>query len=302
MNIDIFIEWYSKINQNKFNSSYSPHKPLTILMALTKTLTDVRWINYQKDRKNLEELIHSFTNLTSKPNCLQPLHRLCNDSKESPFWTESPHLPENKSGDITSSDATANDYKAGFSDEVYNWLSNNKSAAQYLIDFIMEDNFPETLHEDLLVKLEIDSLVPQIISPETITTTVTRIKRDPNFPKLVMQAYDNRCAVCGLKIYKNTHPLPMEAAHIKWKARGGECSVENGLSLCPTHHYTFDKGIWSIDLNYSILLSESVLFDTKTDRYFLPFQGSSITNYLLDKRSSPLKEHLEWHNKEIFSN
>lgn len=51
----------------------------------------------------------------------------------------------------------------------------------------------------------------------------------------------------------------MEAAHIRWKPRGGDCCETNGLALCPTHHYTLDRGLWSLDHN-----------DEITDYYIYP--------------------------------
>lgn len=303
MDIDKFIKWYSLINQNKFNEKYSPHKPITILFALSKTMQRVRWINYKEDRGRLEEIIWGYSNHSTKPNCLQPLHRLCNDSKAINIWTETPGISENQSGDISSGDAIKHNYQAGFADETYQWLVSSKATAQLLIEYILDDNFPETLHEDLLTQLGIDEIVPTIVDEknEIELVTITRSKRDPNFRKVVMQAYDYRCAFCGLKIYSNKIPLALEAAHIKWKARGGECSIHNGLSLCPTHHYTFDKGIWSIDTEFRIKLSPNALFDTNKDRFFLPFVGNSVVEYLLDEKLKPHAGNIEWHQNSILS-
>ncbi|PIP95053.1 MAG: hypothetical protein COW00_17840 [Bdellovibrio sp. CG12_big_fil_rev_8_21_14_0_65_39_13] len=129
---------------------------------------------------------------------------------------------------------------------------------------------------------------------------MTRTKRDPLFRKRVLAIYDNRCAFCHLKIKLNHNDLSMEAAHIMWKARGGPCTEQNGLSLCPTHHYTFDKGVWSLDPNYKIILSSSLLLDKRSDLFFEPFKGQAITDSILDDNFLPHQKFLKWHGENIF--
>lgn len=299
-NLDNFLKWYSNINQNKFKDSYSPHKPITILYALSKVLKNERWIDYVDERNKLEEVIGAVSK--TNPDCLQPLWRLQNDSKIHPFWEVSPKqlLVQNKSGDIPVGQAKEHKLKAGFTNEIYDWLKNDKSTTQILIDYILEDNFPETLTDELLVSMGVDEVVLEVAGLEKVTSVVTRVKRDPLFPKKVMQAYDFRCCFCHLKIFLNHSPFPMEAAHIKWKARGGECIESNGLSLCPTHHYTFDKGVWAVDESMNIILNSKAVFDTRTDRIFLDFVGKPINSTIIDKKFLPREENLEWHRKNIF--
>lgn len=297
--LDQFFNWYSKINQNKFRDSYSPHKPITILFALSKVLKGERWIDYVTERERLESIIGSVSK--TSPDSLQPLWRLLNDSKAQPFWVVTPKdfIP-NKSGDIPIGQAKEKKLQAGFSDEIYNWLRSDKTTTQLLIDYILEDNFPETLTDELLQMLGVDEIILETVEPERSQAFVSRIKRDPLFPKKVMQAYDFRCCFCHLKLFLNHSPLPLEAAHIKWKARGGECLESNGLSLCPTHHYTFDKGIWSVDQNMTIILNPKAAFDTKSDRFFSDFIGKSITLTIIDHKFLPKEENLDWHRKNIF--
>ena len=293
-----FVDWYNNLNQNKTANVYSPHKPLTIIYALNKILKGHRWIEFNRDRKELEEFIEKF--IPAKPNCLYPLWRLQNDNKKEAIWAVNTALAPNKSGDISVTQATESNLKAGFIDSTYEWFANNLGFVQFFIGEIIEDNFPETLEEEIIIALGLDLEVPQIVTTEIVTRTINQAKRDPLFPKKVMQAYDYRCGFCQLKIYQNQKPFPMEAAHIKWKARGGECHETNGLSLCPTHHYTFDKGVWSLDQNLEIILNPSVLIDQTADLFFAPFLGRNIIRAILDKKLAPSEEYVEWHRTNIF--
>ncbi|MFG1501101.1 phosphorothioated DNA-binding restriction endonuclease [Halobacteriovorax sp. XZX-3] len=299
--IEEFIQWYENINKARAKDYYAPHKPITILYALVKTANDVRWIEFNRDREELESIISEFTKYSTKPNCLQPLWRLTNDSKTKPFWTTQPsNIVLNSKGDIPTGSAKENNFKAGFSDEIYNKLNKNKAQIHALIRYITVDNFPDSLHETLWELLGVFDLEAQAPTQETITTTVTKVKRDPKFPKLILSLYGNQCACCGLKInFKNNTALSMEAAHIKWKARGGDCNEHNGLALCPTHHYTFDRGIWTLNSDYRIELSDSILIDRKNDTFFTPYIGESIGRFILNEELLPSIGNIEWHRKNI---
>lgn len=299
--LESFIEWYENLNKNKTVKGFAPHKPLTLIFALNHLLRGHRWIEYNRDKDALNDFIENF--ISSKSNCLYPLWRLQNDNKEHTHWQVTPQegFIENKSGDISANQASTLNLKAGFPENTYQWLSQNPPMVQFLIGEIIEDNFPETLEEEILVYLGIDETSPLIVDSGMITRVIIRPKRDPLFPKKIMQAYDYRCSFCQLKLYHNHRPFPMEAAHIKWKARGGECVETNGLSLCPTHHYTFDKGVWSLNTNLEIILNPKVTIDTNSDRFFTAFEGRSIIKNLMDSKLRPSEEYVEWHRKNIFN-
>jgi putative restriction endonuclease len=289
--------WYKNIRQHLSGERYSPHKPLTIIYALTKLLKGERWIEYNKDREELEYFISRYTNFKSKPNCLNPLWRLSKDNSGNAIWISNPsNLTEDKSSNVLASEARETNFKAGFSDDAYSYLSMNRAVAQKLVEHIIDDNFPPTLMEDILDDLSFGDIIPSFSDIEKDTL----LKRDPDFPHRIRSLYDFKCSFCGFKIYYHRNPLPPEAAHIKWKARGGECIENNGLSLCPTHHYTFDKGLWSLNDNLEIIMSDNVIIDQSNDYFFTPFLGKEITRFLLNKKYAPSELNIDWHRKNIF--
>ncbi|MBC76123.1 MAG: hypothetical protein CME64_08915 [Halobacteriovoraceae bacterium] len=291
--IENFYKWYSNLNKNKVQQRYSPHKPLTIIYTLAKSLKGIRWIEYNKDRVLLEDLIAEHTNFKTRPNCLHPIWRLKNDSKEIDLWQVIPTtLNVNQSGDISQSEAKSINLKAGFSDRFYNWLQEHKAEGKELIKFVISDNFPDTLSVSILNSIGLENI-------EFNTDRPDAVKRDPSFPRKVLQLYDYRCCFCDLKVYLNQKSLPMEAAHIRWKARGGACCETNGLALCPTHHYTLDRGLWSLNQSYEITISDKAMIDEKSDSFFRPFIGKSIASGILDKTKLPKVENIIWHQENI---
>lgn len=298
---DNFWTWYSNIKSYKSNQKVSFNKPLTILFALGKAYKGERWIDFKKEGEKLDDFLGTFSKFQTATSCLYPLWRLRNDNKNDlTFWITNPaNLIETAAGDLTVTEARSKEFKAGFTDEFYNWLRSERWRCANLIDQIIENTFTPTYEEPILAELGIlDAPLPQKVG-EIITPKKT-IERDPRFRDFILTAYDNRCAFCDLKVIMINKPVAMEAAHVKWKTYGGECASNNGLCLCPTHHTTLDLGVWTLDQDYRIVLSKNSMIDYKSDVFFSKFEGLSIRDKSLKRDFLPSLENLEWHQKNIF--
>lgn len=60
----------------------------------------------------------------------------------------------------------------------------------------------------------------------------------------------------------------IEAAHIYWKAYGGPCVVNNGLTLCSLHHDAFDKVAFELDEILTIRISGGISRSPVVDNLF----------------------------------
>jgi hypothetical protein len=54
-------------------------------------------------------------------------------------------------------------------------------------------------------------------------------KRDPQFRKRILTAYEYRCAVCGFDVRLGIVSIALDAAHIFWHQAGGPDRESNGL-------------------------------------------------------------------------
>jgi putative restriction endonuclease len=85
-----------------------------------------------------------------------------------------------------------------------------------------------------------------------LTITHTRYKRDPRFKTIVYDAYDNRCAMCGIQLEL------IEAAHIvPHSHEKGTDEIGNGISLCALHHTAYDRSLIFFDEQFNILINDS---------------------------------------------
>jgi len=101
--------------------------------------------------------------------------------------------------------------------------------------------------------------------------------REANFRRHVCEAYDNRCAVTGLRILNGGGKAEVQAAHIWSVASGGPDVVQNGLALSGTAHWLFDRHLISLTDDYGLLVSHNKvpaefrgLFSKQLDRIHLP--------------------------------
>lgn len=101
--------------------------------------------------------------------------------------------------------------------------------------------------------------------------------RDASFRRQVCQAYDNTCAITGLRMVNGGGKAEAQAAHIWSVATGGPDVVQNGLALSATVHWLFDRHLISLADDYGLLVSHNrvpeelrSLFDRQLQRIRLP--------------------------------
>lgn len=91
-----------------------------------------------------------------------------------------------------------------------------------------------------------------------IQSLVSRKKRDQQFRRAVLSAYDSTCAVTGWKLINGGGRAEAEAAHIKPVEFDGPDSIQNGIALSGTVHWMFDRGLIGLSDNLEILVHRKV--------------------------------------------
>lgn len=122
--------------------------------------------------------------------------------------------------------------------------------------------------------------------------------RDANFRRHVCRAYDNRCAITGLRIVNGGGRAEVQAAHIWPVSDGGPDTIQNGIALSATAHWLFDRHLVSITDDYGLLVSHNkVPAELRT-----LFQKHMIRIHLPDdRRLWPHPDYLERHREAFAS-
>lgn len=130
-----------------------------------------------------------------------------------------------------------------------------------------------------------------------LSFTVSRIARDRIFRRIVLRAYDQRCAITGLKLINGGGRAEVAAAHIRPVEASGPDIVNNGLALSGTAHWMFDRGLISLSDDLKILISRQVN-DLDAVRMFVNQSGYAFPPARNSERPHP--HFLQWHREHCF--
>lgn len=288
MNEQLIIEKFNSLNIWEQEGKRAPHKPLLVLLAIGYLQNeDKRLLPYKEIDPELERLLEQFGTPRNASNTHYPYWRLQSEG----IWEveRGNELSVNKSGDVKKTELREKNIRAGFISEVYNLLREKPSLIDKICSGLLNSHFPDTIHEDIILETGLNLGVDQIY----------RRKRDANFRREVLQAYQHRCAVCDFDIRIGAKTICLEAAHIKWHSAGGPDSVDNGISLCTLHHKLFDLGAFTLDENLYFLVSEKVVGTDGFDLWLGRYHGKVITQPIRTIYE-PKIEYITWNYKQVF--
>jgi putative restriction endonuclease len=103
---------------------------------------------------------------------------------------------------------------------------------------------------------------PEFQVRDVVSAITQRPFRDRVFALAIKAAYRHTCAVTGLRIINGGGRSEVQAAHIRPVADQGPDSVRNGIALSSTVHWMFDRGLISVDDDYTVLTAGSSVPDT----------------------------------------
>jgi len=130
-----------------------------------------------------------------------------------------------------------------------------------------------------------------------LKTLISRPVRDRNFRQAVLRAYDQRCAVSGLKLINGGGRAEVEAAHIRPVEHNGPDSIRNGLALSGTVHWMFDRGLISLSDELEVLVSRQA---NDPDAIHGLINPTGRAQAPPDRRDRPHPGFLKWHREACF--
>jgi putative restriction endonuclease len=132
---------------------------------------------------------------------------------------------------------------------------------------------------------------------DRVSVTVSRILRDRVFRRVVLRAYDERCAITGLKLINGRGRAEVAAAHIRPVEASGPDIVSNGIALSGTAHWMFDRGLISLADDLEILISRQTN-NPQEIRSIINKSGQALAPHRTSDRPHP--HFLKWHRENCF--
>ncbi len=289
----------------------APNKPILLLSVIEMVLT--RQITKNQIFFNAE-LIATFLRFWSqleparKPDIALPFYHLISDG----FWHYQmkvgfEELIKAKVRIRTPSTIRETVDYAYLDVELWQLLQNERDRS--ILTYTLIDEWFKDKTQDIESLLQVNAFTEleknlrsqggKVYKPEELKDEQTVIVRDSAFRKIVISTYNHTCAFCGLKILDTKTQNIVDGAHIKPFSKFYDDRINNGLSLCKNHHWAFDRGWFTIDDDYCIIVSDRIREVSPNAKPMREFVGDRIT-LPTQKQYYPRLDALRWHRENMF--
>lgn len=270
-------------------SERAPHKPLLVLLALGKWVRgDRSGLPFRDIEKPLSDLLDAFGPPRRSVHPEYPFWRLQHDD----LWEVTANgsmAPRASNTDPKKTDLRAKQARGQFAPAVIQALEADQRLAFEIARAVLDQSFPESLHEDILEAVGL---------PLELGEQVHR-RTSQSFRHTVLEAYRSRCAVCGFSLRMGPAIRGVDVAHVQWRQAGGPDTVGNGVALCALHRRLFDLGAFSLDpTSLEVVVSDEVE-GTGLEETLARFHGQRILGPdAADHQPHP--SFIEWHRRQVF--
>jgi putative restriction endonuclease len=165
-----------------------------------------------------------------------------------------------------------------------------------LAHVVLDDNFESSLHDDICRAVGLD-----LEAADTGAGSAGALRRrDPEFRRSILMAYEYRCAFCGYDGLLDGSMVGLEAAHVRWWTHGGPNEVNNGQCLCSIHHKLFDKGVLGVTSENTIAVSARFVGRSEAAQLRVISLSGREANPPLRGFPPIASPHATWHRREVF--
>lgn len=285
-----YLNELSRIKVNKSGTVISLHKPLLLLLVISKVMRGgENLFLFDAIEEELKTLISKYgLKNTQTANPQYPFVYLASSPA---LWECSVSRNDIKIPDAVSRREVLGK-TAQLNKDFLHYLSlpaNSSAAVRYLLDAY----WPEAYHQDILSDLGLSNKVEemQVLRSRTLA-------RDRSFVLEVLDAYERKCAICGYSIRLGDTLIGIDACHLKPIQHFGDDHISNGLALCKLHHWALDRGAISINSEYEVMVSQK-LNGFRLDDFFVSYERKPI--HIPRNGAKQLNaENINYHNRYVF--
>jgi putative restriction endonuclease len=284
---------FATLRIDRARGNPAPHKPLLLLVIMEmveKGEITKREVTLSPDLAFRFSVYWSVVAKRRKqsPEVRLPFHHLGSSGIWQPLTADGNPSPDKK---LTT--------MIRFDPSFFDCLSDNKfrdRAQRILIEtepyFLLEER------ASLYSMLKIKPTVPEIREYEELYRVSIQTGRDARFRiEVVVLAYKHTCALTGYRLTTLEMESIVDAAHIHAYSDSRSNDPRNGLALSKNAHWQFDRGLWSLNNDYRVLVNrEKFIEDGAPGQRLADFEGRRI--FLpSDPKYWPEYTYLDWHRK-----
>ncbi|MCX5851077.1 MAG: HNH endonuclease [Deltaproteobacteria bacterium] len=294
--------WLHKLSTLRIDRAHgnpAPHKPLLLLVIIEmmdKGEITNREVALSPDLAFRFSIFWSIVAQRRKqaPEVRLPFHHLGSSGIWQPLTVDGAPSPDKKLTAAIRLDPTFFDCLADqrFRDQ----------AQRVLIE--TEPYFRPEERAALYSMLKIRPTTPEIHDNKELFKASVQTGRDARFRiEVVVLAYKHTCALTGYRITTLEMESIVDAAHIQEFRDSRNNDPRNGIALTKNAHWQFDRGLWSLNDNYKVLVNrEKFIEEGVPGQRLADFEGRRI--FLPgDPKYWPEYNYLDWHRRHHgFSN
>lgn len=163
------------------------------------------------------------------------------------------------------------------------------------LGLIQEDDEPPGAEKDEPVLALVQEEREPFLGPVDRATELTERKvRDRQFRKRILEAYECRCAITGMRLINGGGRAETQAAHVMSVEAGGPDTVVNGIALSGTVHWMFDRGLISLSDGGDILLSHKINDQASVEKLVHSDRRARLPT---NENARPHPRYLAWHRE-----
>lgn len=320
--IELYIKQFSNLRSDASRSRWTaatkcraPHKPLLLLAVIDLIAQGIVKTNFIVFTPDLGELFNIYWARVMPPdqrsNAVLPFFHLSSDK----FWH---HVPKPGMEAVLAATRQIRGISqlkeivlgVKLDDDLYTLLCMEESR-NLLRTVLIENYFAPELHAGLveqgIINKEafqysqtlLEKSRHQQVQEDADADKYAPAVRDQGFRRAIVNVYDHRCAVCGIRMLTPDGHTVVDAAHIvPWSLTRND-AVQNGMALCRLCHWTFDEGLISVSGAYAVIVSKQLSSNHNIPSHLMTLSGRGIIGPA-EQMLWPDLQALQWHHQKIF--
>lgn len=312
--LDRYVEIFANLNIDKNKKAWpestrfqSPHKPLLLMSVIDMVAQGTMTENFVEPSFDFVEIFNEYWSTVSSllPDCQMASNFLA--LEEDGFWKPVPSK-DNPESVESIKDLQENYLGAKITKGIFTLLTNENSR-RILRKTLIQTHFSPELNPILIdvalinhgASLYSKQLMGGGSSPRLKTGRGKKINSRIGylgFRKAILELYDHRCSICGIKLLSPEGDTIVDAVHIIPHKISKNDHPGNGIALCGTCKWAFEKGFIGINNKYKVTVSTAVRLKGNLPAHLLILPDRAISKPKL-KSLWPEKKNLRWHENHL---
>lgn len=308
-NLQDYLQMLGGLNVNKSGDNAAPHKPCLLLAVIDLVESGATTDGRVRFTPGLTETFSEYFKVVAKPRQHERAYYPFFHLQSEPFWTIKAKAGREVQFERMTTPSSRriedNIECAEIDPELFKYLQNpvaRNAIREHLVRAWFPD-FQEALSKKVAIHREsngYERALRDAIAGESAVceTPADPAVRDGAFRRVVLEAYDYRCAASGWRLIVPENRVLVQAAHLIPYSESQDDDPRNGIALTPNFHWALDKHVIAPGPDMKWHVSKLVDERISDNHPLLALEGKAV---MTPRKQSllPRKDALEWRMEHL---